>query len=136
MKYITILAAFIFLGFNSNAQSWNSGNSSITTSSDTGVQWDKTNADLGELLIGSETNVRFQMTNVSGRAIIITNAQGSCGCTQIVYPKYPIKSGETIDITVIYEADDIGTFNKTAMLTMNIEQSRQVLHIKGSVKNR
>jgi len=120
--------------FPLSAQTWSGGNGTLSQDSDKEINWNKTNVDLGEVEFGSATTVEYELTNVSGKPILITNAQASCGCTNIEYPRRPIAPKETIKVSVVFEADDVGVFNKTVTLTMNIQESRQTLYIKGVVK--
>ena len=141
MKRIIFLTVLIFVGFLTlNAQSnWNnnnSGSAKLTKSnsnSKSDVTWEETIIDLGKVKYMQPQEVIFKMKNTSNKPILITNAETSCGCTDAEYPRKPIAPGKTANISVTYEADDIGTFHKTITLTMIIEDSRQILHIKGEV---
>ncbi len=136
MKLLNLITFSVFFFFASSSYAqWGSGKGELSGNSTKGFKWDKTSVDLGEVEYGSSNLVSFKFTNTSGKPILITNAKGSCGCTKIEYPRKPIMPNKTITVTVTYEADDIGVFNKTVNLTMNIEQSRQTLHIKGEVKS-
>jgi hypothetical protein len=136
MKFNTIiLLLFVFAIHVSplSAQTWDEGNGTLSQDSDKEITWNKTTVNLGEVEFGSATTVEYELTNVSDKPILITNAQASCGCTNIEYPRRPIAPKETIKLSVVFEADDIGVFNKTVTLTMNIQESRQTLYIKGVV---
>ena len=138
MKKISItiiLITFMFVNF-SYSQTWNSGNNSgnLSSGKSASVKWDVKEIDLGKLHQGKPKKAVFKMTNIGGQPIIITKAEGSCGCTKIEYPKRPITPGEVIDIVAVYDAEDLGIFNKTVTLTLNIEESSQILKIKGEVK--
>ena len=130
---LTLLSIFAFS--NSFSQSGNNGSTgSLSSGNEATVVWDKKTHEFGTLKQGEPQTAIFKMTNKGGKPIIITNAEGSCGCTNIEYPKQPIKPGETISIKAIYDAEELGEFNKTVTLTMNIEESKQILYIKGQVK--
>lgn len=134
-QIISVIVFSLLLGAgNAGYAQWNNGSGTLSGNSDKEIKWNRTIADLGEVEYGSETKVSYQLTNVSGKPVLITNAQGSCGCTHIDYPRKPIAPNETITIIVTYEADDVGVFSKTVNLTMNIQKSRQTLYIKGVVK--
>jgi len=76
----------------------------------------------------------FKFTNSGDENLLITHAQGSCGCTVPEYPKHPIKPGETAEIKVKYATNRIGAFQKYITLTTNEpEQSTRRLTIKGEV---
>ena len=135
-KYFFLLIIFGFL--NSvcvEAQTWDNGNSGNLSSGKSGVViWNTKDIELGVLKQGKPGKAIFKMKNNGGQPIFITKAEGSCGCTQIDYPKRPIKPGETIEVVAVYDAEEIGVFAKTVTLTLNIEESTQVLHITGEVK--
>lgn len=135
MKQIILIMLFfsIFTSSNLFAQ-WNTNNKgTLSSGKEAEVVWEKTNIDLGEIKQYNPKYVVFKFTNKGGKPIIITNAKGSCGCTEIEYSKKPILPGKSSEIIVTYDAETLGVFNKTVTLTMNIEKSKQVLHIKGTV---
>ena len=67
--------------------------------------------------------------------MIITNAQGSCGCTVPEWPKEPIKKGEAGKIHVTFNsAGKMGLQDKTITITSNAKTSPVVLHIKGNIE--
>ena len=133
-KIIILTVALIFGGiFSANAQ-W--GKTSGTLSSnDTKeeIKFEKRTIDLGKIRQYGIYDVTFKLTNTGSKPIIITQAKGTCGCTQIDYPKRPISAGKTVKINVSYEAEELGKFFKTVTLTMNIEDSSQKVFIKGEV---
>lgn len=135
MRNIILFTATLILAgfFTLNAQTLTSGN--ISEGNENDIEWEETIIDLGKIKYREAQEVVFKMKNKSNRPILITNSETSCGCTDAEYPHKPIAPGETVEISVTYEADDIGTFNKTITLTMNIEDSRQELHIMGEVTN-
>ncbi len=143
MKRIIFLTVLIFVGFLTlNAQNnndWSNNNSrsakltKSNSNSKSDVTWEETIIDLGKVKYQQPQIVIFKMKNTSSKPILITNAETSCGCTDAEFPRKPIAPGKTANISVTYEADDIGTFHKTITLTMIIEDSRQILHIKGEV---
>lgn len=133
MKQISLVILIIlFSGISAFAQ-WGGKNSTLSSGKDANVQWEKSIIDIGTIKQYNPTQAIFKFKNIGGKPIIITNAKGSCGCTDIDYPKKPILPGETTEIIVTYDAEITGVFNKTVTLTMNIEKSSQVLHLKGTV---
>ncbi|RLD52047.1 MAG: DUF1573 domain-containing protein [Bacteroidetes bacterium] len=134
MKRIIILTILtIFCLNNTVSAQWGGNNATLSSGKDANVQWEKTIIDIGTIKQYNPTQAIFQFKNIGGKPIIITNAKGSCGCTDIDYPKKPILPGETTEIVVTYDAEITGVFNKTVTLTMNIEKSSQILHLKGIV---
>ena len=75
----------------------------------------------------------FKFKNTGKKDVVITNCQGSCGCTVPTFSKEPVKPGETGEIKVHYATDRIGAFTKTVTVTSNADGSPIVLTIKGTV---
>ena len=98
------------------------------------ISFDKKVYDFGTVNEGDIVETVFVLTNTGKTDLVITNAQGSCGCTVPVWPKAPIKPGKTGDIKVKFNTS--GKPNrqqKTVTLTTNTESGREVLTLKGSV---
>ena len=66
--------------------------------------------------------------------MIITNCQGSCGCTVPTWPKEPIKPGASASIKVKYATDRVGAFEKTVTVSSNAKSASKIIKIKGVVK--
>jgi hypothetical protein len=98
------------------------------------ISFDKKEYDFGTVNEGEIVETVFKVTNSGTTDLVITNATGSCGCTVPVWPKAPIKPGETGDIAVKFNTS--GKPNrqmKTVTLTANTESGREVLTLRGSV---
>ena len=73
-------------------------------------------------------------TNNGTTPLVITNTQGSCGCTVPSSPKEPIAPGAKGVIGVKYATDRVGPFTKTVTVSSNAAgQPTKVLTIKGNV---
>jgi hypothetical protein len=84
---------------------------------------------------GESVNHDFSFTNTGKEPLVISNAQGSCGCTVPTWPKEPIAPGATAVIKVTFNsAGKMGTQDKTVTLTSNAKQNPMVLHLKGNVE--
>jgi len=90
--------------------------------------------DFGNIKQGGNGVHEFVFTNTGKSPLIITNAQGSCGCTVPTWPKEPIKPGEKSTIHVKYDTNRPGPFTKQVTLTSNAKTSTKVLSIKGVVE--
>jgi Protein of unknown function (DUF1573) len=89
----------------------------------------------GTIKQGDKVEHEFVFTNTGKEPLIITNAQGSCGCTVPDYPKEPIKKGETAKIHVTFNsAGKMGMQDKTVTITSNAKTNPVVLHIKGNIE--
>jgi hypothetical protein len=89
----------------------------------------------GTIKQGDKVEHTFVFTNTGKEPLIITNAQGSCGCTVPEYPKEPIKKGESGKINVTFNsAGKMGMQDKTVTITSNAKTNPIVLHIKGNIE--
>jgi hypothetical protein len=88
----------------------------------------------GKVVQGEKVTHEFKFTNIGKKDLIITSAQGSCGCTVPEYPKHPIKPGESAAIKVIFDTNGkTGQQNKTVTLVANTVPNTKVLALKGEV---
>ena len=90
--------------------------------------------DYGTIEHNANGDREFKFTNTGKEPLIISNAQGSCGCTTPQWPKEPIMPGASAVIKVHYATDRVGAFEKTVTLTSNADTPTKVLKIKGVVK--
>ena len=97
------------------------------------AQFDKTENDYGKIEKGSDPLRKFTFKNVGDEPLIISNAQGSCGCTVPTWPKEPVMPGQTATIDVRYDTQRVGPFSKSVTLTTNEANPTRVLSIKGEV---
>ncbi len=91
--------------------------------------------DYGTVAYNSDGKREFVFTNNGNKPLIITSAQGSCGCTVPTYPKEPIAPGAKGVIGVKYDTSRGGqAFTKTVTLTTNAAgEPTKTLTIKGNV---
>jgi len=95
---------------------------------------DKREYDFGTVNEGEIVETIFKVTNSGTTDLVISKATGSCGCTVPVWPKAPIKPGETGDVAVKFNTS--GKPNrqmKTVTLTTNTASGREVLTLRGAV---
>jgi hypothetical protein len=90
--------------------------------------------DYGTIEHNADGNREFKFKNTGKEPLIITNCQGSCGCTVPTWPHEPIKPGATASIKVKYATDRVGAFEKTVTVSSNGKTSSKILKIKGVVK--
>ncbi|ARV14459.1 DUF1573 domain-containing protein [Polaribacter sp. SA4-12] len=98
------------------------------------ITLDKKVYDFGTVNEGDIVETSFMVTNSGKTDLVITNAQATCGCTIPVWPKAPIKPGETGEVKVKFNTN--GKPNrqqKSITLTTNTESGREILTLKGSV---
>jgi hypothetical protein len=98
------------------------------------ITFEKDVHDFGNIKHAGNGVYEFKFTNTGKEPLIISNAQGSCGCTVPTWPKEPIKSGESGKIKVSYDTKRVGPFTKTVTITSNGKTNPKTLTIKGSVE--
>ncbi len=141
MKKILALALLVTLGVTtSNAQETSKKlkpkNTKIASTkvNGAGMVFVTETIDYGTIAANSDGRREFVFTNNGNKPLIITNAQGSCGCTVPTYPKQPIAPGAKGVIGVQYDTKRAGqAFTKTITLTTNAVTPTKILTIKGNV---
>ncbi|MBG6060673.1 outer membrane lipoprotein-sorting protein [Flavobacterium sp. CG_9.1] len=141
MKKIIALALLVTLGVTtSNAQETSkklkATNTKVATAkvNGAGMVFVTETIDYGTVAYNSDGRREFVFTNNGNKPLIITNAQGSCGCTVPTYPKEPIAPGAKGVIGVKYDTSRAGqAFTKTVTLTTNAVVPSKTLTIKGNV---
>ncbi len=138
MKKIILLALFTLVSIASNAQE--TTKNTKTTKKNTskvegaGMVFVTETIDYGTIAHNADGRREFVFTNNGNAPLIITNTQGSCGCTVPTTPKEPIAPGAKGVIGVKYATDRVGPFTKTVTVSSNAAgQPTKVLTIKGTV---
>jgi hypothetical protein len=90
--------------------------------------------DLGTVQSGESVTHEFKFKNSGDKDLIISQAKGSCGCTQPKYPKDPIAPGDEGVIKVTFNSTGIsGQITKNITLIANTTPNTKVLTITGEV---
>ena len=90
--------------------------------------------DFGNIEEGLTVEHIFKFTNSGDAPLIISNAQGSCGCTVPQYSRNPIAPGETGEIKVSFNsAGRAGKQDKRVTLSANTVPNTYVLNITSNV---
>lgn len=90
--------------------------------------------DLGTVQSGESVTHEFKFKNSGDKDLIISQAKGSCGCTQPEYPKDPITPGDEGVIKVTFNSTGIsGQITKNITLIANTTPNTKVLTITGEV---
>lgn len=139
-KIIITLGIFVCLGLTINAQTASSSITSAQPAQNSATQaeikFDKELHDFGTIPYGGNGTYEFKFKNIGKEPLIISNAQGSCGCTVPTYPQnVPIKPGETQVIKVTYDTKRPGNFTKTVTIHSNAKTPEKIITIKGVVEN-
>ncbi|WP_394773862.1 DUF1573 domain-containing protein [Flavobacterium sp.] len=138
MKKIILFAMLAVVGITaSNAQSTKKATAKaakVAKVEGAGMAFETETIDYGTVAHNADGKREFVFVNNGTKPLIITNTQGSCGCTVPTTPKEPIAPGAKGIIGVKYATDRVGAFTKTVTVTSNAEgQPTKVLTIKGTV---
>jgi hypothetical protein len=135
MKKIFLFAMLTVLGVTtSNAQETKKVKVVAPKLEGAGMVFETETIDYGTIEHNANGDREFVFTNNGNKPLIISNTQGSCGCTVPTTPKEPIAPGAKGIIGVKYATDRVGAFTKSVTVTSNAEgQPTKVLTIKGTV---
>ncbi|MES2747258.1 MAG: DUF1573 domain-containing protein [Bacteroidota bacterium] len=91
--------------------------------------------DFGTINQGDKVMHVFTFKNTGTNDLIITRANGSCGCTVPEYPKEPIAPGKTGTMKVSFNSTGkSGEQKKTVSVMANTPKGVEVLTIKANIK--
>jgi len=143
-KVILAIGMFSLIGLTAMAQT-SAGSAAIkpsTTPAQAAGKDDSANfkfevneINFGTITQGDTVHRVFNFTNTGASPLIITEAHGSCGCTQPQYSKEPIKKNEKSKIEVTFNSTGkMGIQDKTITISSNAKGGQYVLHLKGTVE--
>ncbi len=91
--------------------------------------------DYGDVTKGGNGECVFVFKNVGTEPLLLSQVSASCGCTTPSWTRDPIMPQQEGRITVKYNTQLVGSFNKSVTVVSNsVNDSRIVLQIKGTVK--
>ena len=90
--------------------------------------------DFGNIPLNEKREHVFKLVNTGNKPLVIYDVVTSCGCTKAEYGKEPVRPGETLDLKVIYNAEDKGRFRKNLTVYCNVENSPLKFSISGTVE--
>ncbi len=96
--------------------------------------WNQSSHHFGSIPQGKPVSTTFRFTNTGSVPLIISQVQGSCGCTATEYSREPIAPGKMGYVKATYQAATAGPFHKTVTITANTGSPVQ-LSITGEVKS-
>ena len=107
----------------------------------TSIAFPVTEFDFGEIQEGEKITHEFKFQNTGKEPLVISKAQGSCGCTVPDWPREPIPVGGEGTIKVQYDSRGKGKTaaeggraeNKRVTITANTDPANTYLYIKGKV---
>ena len=102
------------------------------TGTATTVAVNQSTIDFGSFPKTERQERTFVLTNTGNQLLVIQDVTTSCGCTKVVYNKEPVRPGATLELKVIYEAEQAGHFNKNITVYCNADNSPLHLTVKGN----
>ena len=100
----------------------------------TSVELPETEKDFGTIPLNEKREHVFKLVNTGNKPLVIYDVVTSCGCTKAEYSKEPVRPGETLDLKVIYNAEDKGRFRKSLRVYCNAEEAPLKLTVMGTVE--
>ncbi|MCQ2254364.1 MAG: DUF1573 domain-containing protein [Bacteroidaceae bacterium] len=88
--------------------------------------------DMGDITFQQPAQATFRMKN-RGSEFFLKEVKPFCGCTQVTYPKKNIAKGENFTITVTYDAEMLGHFQKDIAMISDQFENPYYLTVKGNV---
>jgi hypothetical protein len=90
--------------------------------------------DFGRITQGEKVSYNFKFKNTGSSNLIISSAQGSCGCTVAEPPKEPIAPGKEGQIGVVFNSDGkSGKIDKKVTVLTNCDPNTKILTILADV---
>jgi len=98
------------------------------------ISIDKDVHDYGDVPFDGNGECEFKVTNTGTEPLILSQCQGSCGCTVPKCDPNPILPGAQSVITVKYDTKRPGPIAKTVTINSNaVNEPVKVVSIKGTV---
>ena len=106
---------------------------SWTMAQDGALKWNESTHDFGDVIQGDKTEFVFTFENTSEVPISLSNVKASCGCTTPQWTKEEVAPGKKGEITVSYNSNRVGAFNKSVRVWTDTIAPPAVIYIKGMV---
>lgn len=95
------------------------------------VKIDSLHYNLGAIPILNDYTINYKLTNESDIPLKIIYVKTSCGCTKVHYDKKSFEKGETTTISVIFNTDSPGEFERYINVYANIKEGPLELSFSG-----
>ena len=96
-------------------------------------KWTKTTHEFGEIKHKAPVTFEFEFINNGQAPLVISDVEGSCGCTVTEYSQDPILPGKPGKIKTTFDAAALGKFHKTIKVVANVEGGPEYLYVQGTV---
>ena len=90
-------------------------------------------ADMGQVMFNTPAMAEFKLKNKGHRALKINKVYTSCGCTTVDYPQKPVSGGNEFSVKVVYDARQMGHFEKLVGIYAEGLQEPIMLKVRGIV---
>ena len=107
-----------------------------TSRTQTTMEVDRTEADMGRFDWREEQTAEFVLKNTGRHPLVIFDVRTSCGCTHVEYDTKPTRPGDSLVLRVTYKADSPGHFRKEVTVRSNAEQELLKLTVTGEAEER
>ncbi|BDS10465.1 DUF1573 domain-containing protein [Aureispira anguillae] len=99
------------------------------------IEFEEEVFDFGDIVEGESVEHLFKFKNTGKNPLVISHAQGSCGCTVPEWPKDPIAPGEGGEIKVKFNSKGKhGEQNKTVTISANTIPNKTTIRVVGGVE--
>ena len=99
------------------------------------IEFKETEHDFGKMIQGEQVTFSYKFKNVGNAPLIISAVERTCGCTDIKFPKDPIKPGDEGVISITYDSKGHKGFqNKRVIVKANTNPSETILKFKARVE--
>lgn len=106
----------------------------VPTGPTTTMTFEESTYNFGSVTEGEKVEHVYKFKNTGNDPLIISNAQGSCGCTVPQWPREPIAPGKSSEIKVVFDSKGkAGKQSKTVSITANTEPATTTITISGEV---
>ena len=102
---------------------------SVTT-----VSMDQSEKNFGSIPLNEKREHVFKLVNTGNKPLVVYDVTTSCGCTKAEYSREPVRPGDTLDLKVVYHAEDKGRFRKSLTVYCNMDDSPLKLTVVGMVE--
>ncbi|MCD9574312.1 DUF1573 domain-containing protein [Flavobacterium soyae] len=133
IKISMLVLALSLMSFSAIAPVKSLVSETKVTAAESTIVWKAETIDVGQIPQGTPKVIVYEFKNTGKTAVVITQVQGSCGCTATDYTKEPILPGKSAKVTATYNAANKGAFTKTVTVTTSAETAPKILTLKGTV---
>ena len=100
-----------------------------------GIEFSELSHNLGTLYWKHPAQATFTIKNTSNQSLNILDVDADCGCTTASFTQTAIQPGKTGTVSVRYDAQQLGHFNRSLGVYTNFSEDPTYLTITGEVVN-